>query len=70
MRATNQSIGRAVRHVNDFACILLVDRRYAAPRIRSKLPRWIGEDVQIPGDFAGVARGIAAFFREKREGLV
>ncbi|RSH93859.1 minichromosome maintenance protein 5 [Saitozyma podzolica] len=67
MRAVNQSIGRAIRHANDFAAILLVDRRYATPRIRSKLPKWIGEDVQVPQDYAGVARGLAAFFREKRE---
>ncbi len=41
MRAVNQSIGRAIRHRGDYACILLVDRRYGAPRIRGQLPAWI-----------------------------
>ncbi|KAK8869549.1 hypothetical protein IAR55_000116 [Kwoniella newhampshirensis] len=66
MRAVNQSIGRAIRHANDYACILLVDKRYATPRIKNKLPRWIGEDVKVQTDFGGVARGVAAFFKEKR----
>nr|XP_031861102.1 uncharacterized protein CI109_003463 [Kwoniella shandongensis]KAA5528174.1 hypothetical protein CI109_003463 [Kwoniella shandongensis] len=66
MRAVNQSIGRAIRHANDYACILLVDKRYATPRIRHKLPKWIGEDVKVQSEFGGVARGIAAFFKEKR----
>jgi len=41
MRAVNQSIGRAIRHKNDYAAILLVDRRFATERISRKLPGWI-----------------------------
>ncbi|KJE05212.1 chromosome transmission fidelity protein 1 [Cryptococcus gattii NT-10] len=67
MRAVNQSIGRAIRHANDYATILLVDKRYANPRIRNKLPKWIGEDVRIPQGFGGVARGVATFFKEKKD---
>ncbi|WWC89834.1 uncharacterized protein L201_004762 [Kwoniella dendrophila CBS 6074] len=67
MRAVNQSIGRAIRHANDYATILLVDKRYGTPRIKNKLPKWIGEDVKIQNDFGSVAKGIAGFFREKRE---
>ncbi|WWC60824.1 uncharacterized protein I303_103400 [Kwoniella dejecticola CBS 10117] len=67
MRAVNQSIGRAIRHANDYATILLVDKRYGTPRIKNKLPKWIGEDVKIQNDFGSVARNVALFFREKRE---
>ncbi|KAJ5885299.1 Helicase-like DEXD box c2 type [Penicillium taxi] len=41
MRAVNQCIGRAIRHVNDYAAIIMIDRRYDTPRIQGKLPGWI-----------------------------
>ena len=41
MRAVNQSIGRSIRHKNDYACILLFDKRYGNNRIKEKLPGWI-----------------------------
>ncbi|BEJ04923.1 hypothetical protein CcaverHIS641_0207400 [Cutaneotrichosporon cavernicola] len=66
MRAVNQSIGRAIRHANDYAVILLVDSRYARPRVRDKLPRWIGEGVRVCSEWGEVAKGVAGFFRDKR----
>ena len=41
MRAVNQSIGRAIRHQDDYAVIIMLDRRYNTPRIQEKLPAWI-----------------------------
>ncbi|TPX61643.1 hypothetical protein PhCBS80983_g00940 [Powellomyces hirtus] len=41
MKAVNQSIGRAIRHKDDYASIVLVDHRYTQARIRQKLPAWI-----------------------------
>jgi chromosome transmission fidelity protein 1 len=42
MRAVNQSVGRAIRHANDYASILLVDLRYRTDqRVWSGLPRWL-----------------------------
>ena len=68
MRAVNQSIGRAIRHQNDYACIMLLDRRYDTPRIKAKLPGWIRgglcEDVSIK-PFSDVTDSLRAFFRAK-----
>ena len=66
MRAVNQSIGRAIRHRNDYAAIVLVDRRYAAPRIRSKLPRWIAASMEHDDSLGKVMGGLNTFFRGKR----
>ena len=38
MKAVNQCIGRAVRHINDYASVVLLDVRYTHERIRKKLP--------------------------------
>ncbi|KAJ9588735.1 hypothetical protein L9F63_017970 [Diploptera punctata] len=41
MKAVNQSIGRAVRHKNDYAAVLLLDQRYTRPHTKASLPAWI-----------------------------
>ena len=63
MRAVNQSIGRAIRHIGDFAAILLVDERYAKKRsIIRKLPGWIGERTKAADNFSTVIRELRQFF--------
>ena len=65
MRAVNQSIGRAVRHKADYACILLLDRRYNSPRIEGKLSAWIRQgmgDKSVRGDFRETVVRVKAFF--------
>lgn len=42
MRAVNQSVGRAIRHANDYASVVLADARYQSDeRIWSGLPNWL-----------------------------
>lgn len=42
MRSVNQSVGRAIRHSNDYAAIVLIDKRYTTDsRLWSGLPNWI-----------------------------
>jgi chromosome transmission fidelity protein 1 len=69
MRAVNQSIGRAIRHQNDYAAIVLVDRRFSSPRIQGKLPGWIrGGMVKSSEDrgIQGLMGALNGFFRGKK----
>ncbi|KAJ5510840.1 hypothetical protein N7453_002943 [Penicillium expansum] len=69
MRAVNQCIGRAIRHVNDYAAIIMIDRRYESPRIQQKLPGWIrGSLVPAPPTRAAqmTVQRLSKFFAEKK----
>ncbi|KAG0040928.1 ATP-dependent DNA helicase chl1 [Podila clonocystis] len=68
MRAVNQSIGRAIRHRGDYAAIVLLDKRYDSPRIRKKLPGWIGSSIEVCEQFGPAVKHLAGFFRAKRAG--
>ena len=53
-KVINQSIGRAIRHRNDYAAILLIDQRYTYDGIRDKLPTWISTRMpKIDNDASG-----------------
>ena len=42
LRAVGQSVGRAIRHANDYAAIVLLDQRYCSDsRVWSGLPNWL-----------------------------
>lgn len=69
MRAVNQSIGRAIRHRGDYAAIVLLDKRYDSPRIRKKLPGWIGSSIEVCEQFGPAVKHLAGFFRAKRTGV-
>jgi chromosome transmission fidelity protein 1 len=68
MRTVNQCIGRAIRHQNDYAVILMLDRRYSTPRIRKKLPMWIQESLAYEGQqpTRRTIGSVASFFHKKK----
>lgn len=66
MRAVNQSVGRAIRHRSDYAAILMVDRRYAAPHIQAKLPGWIRDSLTSGTSVREVETRLDSFFAGKQ----
>ncbi|XP_051953705.1 ATP-dependent DNA helicase DDX11 [Xyrauchen texanus] len=67
MKAVNQSIGRAIRHRGDYACIVLCDHRYARTGTLQKLPDWIRSSIQTQTSFGPAFASIRRFFLEKRQ---
>lgn len=71
MRAINQSIGRAIRHKNDYAAVVLLDKRYERKEVRERLPRWIGDGLAVGVSCKEGGEGVGArlrrFFKEKRD---
>ncbi|XP_071846175.1 ATP-dependent DNA helicase DDX11-like [Apostichopus japonicus] len=66
MKAVNQSIGRAIRHKDDYATIVLVDHRYGRPSVQTKLPGWIYKQLHTTEKFGKAFALIRQFFVSKR----
>jgi chromosome transmission fidelity protein 1 len=66
MRAVNQSVGRAIRHAEDYAAVVLLDQRYERDdRIEAGLPGWLRK-----GAASRHWRRSGASFDEKRRQLI
>ena len=68
MKAVNQSVGRAIRHINDYATILLLDGRFAKAGVRKRLPQWIGDRLAVSGSCDEAIRSVNTFFGARAEG--
>ena len=73
MRTVNQSVGRAIRHANDYASIVLCDYRYSSEmRIWNALPQWLRRGSGVPrgGDAStlrAVQENVRSFFAERND---
>lgn len=67
MRAVNQSVGRAIRHKDDYAAIMLLDRRYERGNIKAKLPGWIKESLAPKASWRDVVGALDRFFEGKKQ---
>jgi chromosome transmission fidelity protein 1 len=67
MRAVNQSVGRAIRHRNDYATILFADMRYARENIRKQLPSWLQPRLSVANSFGEAQRALCTFFNNRKK---
>lgn len=65
MKSVNQSIGRSIRHANDYAAILLLDARYEQESVIRQLPGWIARSIERPPVFAEALVSLNTFFSSK-----
>ncbi|XP_048006864.1 ATP-dependent DNA helicase DDX11-like [Leguminivora glycinivorella] len=66
MKAVNQCIGRAVRHANDYACVLLVDDRYSRPHTMAALPSFVQKSLMSNCNFGPTVGSMAKFFAKHK----
>ncbi|XP_028139736.1 ATP-dependent DNA helicase DDX11 isoform X2 [Diabrotica virgifera virgifera] len=64
MKAVNQCIGRAVRHRNDYATVLLLDERYSRASVKNALPNWIKRSLKVC-NYDEAFTSIKKFFEDK-----
>lgn len=63
LKGINQSIGRAIRHKNDYAAIILLDRRYSAKTsIKAGLPGWMRDSLIEHERFEPLSHQLKSFF--------
>ena len=68
MRAVNQSVGRAIRHAQDYAAIVLLDSRYSSNvNIATALPSWLTSSTpewRTQTNFSQVLQRLEQFFKQ------
>ena len=70
MKAINQSVGRAIRNISDYAVIFLIDTRYSQPRIQSKLSGWVRKRIESDSrSVEDAVRHARDFFKGKNRSI-
>ena len=61
-RALNQAIGRSIRHQNDFGAIILLDERYADPKMQQSVSKWIRPTIRVHNAIMPALESLRDFF--------
>lgn len=66
MKIVNQTVGRAVRHKNDYASIILIDKRFKNHNIVSAMPKWIVDQKQMAESEVDLKKQLDIFFKHMK----
>jgi chromosome transmission fidelity protein 1 len=69
MGAVNQSVGRAFRHADDYAAVILADYRYSSDlSVWNKLPNWLrnSREISRQHSYSKAVVELKKFFNEKK----
>lgn len=64
-RAINQGIGRVIRNIDDYGCILLIDSRFHQEAMRNNISEWARSQIEDYHDACRLAEDVRKFFKKK-----
>lgn len=65
LTVVNQCIGRAVRHANDYAAVVLLDTRYRRTSIHNLLPQFLTRNISVVDVFRDAVLALQLFFEQR-----
>ncbi|KAJ3052794.1 Fanconi anemia group J protein [Rhizophlyctis rosea] len=66
-RAVNQSLGRCIRHKEDWGAIVFLDERFQESKSQNMISRWARSRMRTFTDFADAKQSLAKFFEERAD---
>ncbi|CAK81354.1 unnamed protein product (macronuclear) [Paramecium tetraurelia] len=67
VRATNQAIGRVIRHINDYGVIFFCDRRFLWSNMKNSLSKWVQPAIQSWKNDEDVLFNLKNFFQRQTQ---
>ncbi|OHT08396.1 hypothetical protein TRFO_23166 [Tritrichomonas foetus] len=65
MRAVNQAIGRAIRHKDDYAAVIMFDQRFVG--FAHMISKWIKPSIRVFQDWNSIESRLKQFFQSHRK---
>ncbi|KAI9156034.1 hypothetical protein H9P43_009144 [Blastocladiella emersonii ATCC 22665] len=60
-RAINQTLGRCIRHRNDWGALVLLDRRFATPKAQQGLSKWVRPRITVWNHLGAALENVVGF---------
>ncbi|CAD8198204.1 unnamed protein product [Paramecium pentaurelia] len=67
IRATNQAIGRVVRHINDYGAIFLCDKRFQWSNMKNGISKWVQPAIKSWRTDQDIDQNIKLFFQRQTQ---
>jgi regulator of telomere elongation helicase 1 len=67
IRAINQAVGRVIRHKNDYGAIILLDTRFAQPKVKNSMSLWLRRHITDTKNFGEAIKNVKSFFQNMEE---
>jgi len=67
IKAVNQSIGRVIRHINDYGAMILIDNRYSADWLKKYLSKWLRDRVKITDKTENCITSLETFYENMKK---